>query len=87
MYKDANDGTTYEWDADKKAWFPVMTEDFLATYQLNYGFDQDGNSAPTVPDEPKEEEVEEPAAKKAKQVPQQVNKCLTRLFVYVSLPR
>jgi hypothetical protein len=42
MYKDPNDGSTYEWDADKRAWFPVMTDDFLAQYQINYGFDEDG---------------------------------------------
>ncbi|KAM4833771.1 LOW QUALITY PROTEIN: 17S U2 SnRNP complex component HTATSF1-like [Thomomys bottae] len=32
----------YEWDQDKRAWFPRVTEDFLATYQANYGFSSDG---------------------------------------------
>lgn len=37
-YKDAKDGITYEWDEEKKAWFPALGEDFMAMYQLNYGF-------------------------------------------------
>ncbi|XP_061454701.1 HIV Tat-specific factor 1 [Rhineura floridana] len=37
-YTDSADGTQYEWDRDKKAWFPKVTEDFLATYHANYGF-------------------------------------------------
>lgn len=36
-YVDPNDGTVYEWDHDKHAWFPKLTEDFLAAYQANYG--------------------------------------------------
>lgn len=31
------DGTVYEWDDDKKAWFPKIDEDFIAQYQMNYG--------------------------------------------------
>ncbi|XP_005404646.1 PREDICTED: HIV Tat-specific factor 1 [Chinchilla lanigera] len=44
--------TPYEWDLDKKAWFPKITEDFIATYQANYGFSSDGASSSTthVPD-------------------------------------
>ncbi|XP_063169391.1 17S U2 SnRNP complex component HTATSF1 [Candoia aspera] len=37
-YTDPADGTQYEWDLEKKAWFPKVTEDFLATYHANYGF-------------------------------------------------
>ncbi|XP_071801108.1 17S U2 SnRNP complex component HTATSF1-like [Asterias amurensis] len=36
-YTDPNDGTEYEWDAEKQAWFPKVDEDFLAAYQANYG--------------------------------------------------
>ncbi|CAH2315156.1 HIV Tat-specific factor 1 [Pelobates cultripes] len=36
-YKDPSDGTEYEWDMDKKAWFPKITDDFLAMYHANYG--------------------------------------------------
>ncbi|XP_078076323.1 17S U2 SnRNP complex component HTATSF1 [Mustelus asterias] len=32
------DGTEFEWDGEKKAWFPKITEDFLATYHANYGY-------------------------------------------------
>ncbi|XP_036353735.2 HIV Tat-specific factor 1 [Ochotona princeps] len=40
--------TPYEWDLDKKAWFPKITEDFIATYQANYGFSNDGASTSTA---------------------------------------
>ncbi|XP_034297521.1 HIV Tat-specific factor 1 [Pantherophis guttatus] len=42
-YTDPADGTQYEWDRDKKAWFPKVTEDFLATYHANYGFPTEGS--------------------------------------------
>ncbi|XP_059833666.1 HIV Tat-specific factor 1 [Hypanus sabinus] len=32
------DGTEFEWDEEKRAWFPKITEDFLATYHASYGF-------------------------------------------------
>ncbi|GCB70109.1 hypothetical protein scyTo_0010699 [Scyliorhinus torazame] len=32
------DGTEFEWDGEKKAWFPKITEDFLASYHANYGY-------------------------------------------------
>lgn len=35
-YRD-KDGTTFEWDDEKKAWFPKIDDDFMAYYQLNYG--------------------------------------------------
>lgn len=40
--------TPYEWDLDKKAWFPKITEDFIATYQANYGFSNIGASSSTA---------------------------------------
>lgn len=45
-YTDPEDGTVYDWDHEKKAWFPKITEDFLAAYQANYGFNQEGNPDP-----------------------------------------
>ncbi|KAA8586782.1 17S U2 SnRNP complex component HTATSF1 [Etheostoma spectabile] len=42
-YIDPEDGTVYDWDHEKKAWFPKITEDFIAAYQANYGFTQDGH--------------------------------------------
>ncbi|XP_077402131.1 17S U2 SnRNP complex component HTATSF1 [Vanacampus margaritifer] len=57
-YTDPNDGTVYNWDHAKKAWFPKITEDFMAAYQANYGFTQEGDpdassaAAGTVAKEP-----------------------------------
>ena len=42
------DDTPYEWDLEKKAWFPKITEDFIAIYQANYGFSNDGASSSTA---------------------------------------
>lgn len=47
-YKDPTDGTEYEWDMDKKAWFPKITDDFLAMYHANYGTNP-GDSAASDP--------------------------------------
>lgn len=41
-YTDPKDGTVYDWDHEKKAWFPKITEDFIAAYQANYGFTKEG---------------------------------------------
>lgn len=37
-WTDPKDGTTYEWDHQKKGWFPKIDDDFLAAYQMGYGF-------------------------------------------------
>ncbi|XP_047661245.1 HIV Tat-specific factor 1 [Tachysurus fulvidraco] len=64
-YIDPEDGTVYDWDHEKKAWFPKITEDFIAAYQANYGFTEDaasaaaGDSQPEKTKEEKEEEEEE----------------------------
>ncbi|KAM5315351.1 LOW QUALITY PROTEIN: 17S U2 SnRNP complex component HTATSF1-like [Glossophaga mutica] len=42
------DDTPYEWDLEKKAWFPKITEDFIAIYQANYGFSNDDASSSTA---------------------------------------
>jgi HIV Tat-specific factor 1 len=36
-YTDPADGTVFEWDEDKKAWFPKLDDEFIARYQLSYG--------------------------------------------------
>ena len=65
LYKESGElGMTYEWDNSKKAWFPRINEDFMAHYQMNYGFTPDGQSQPTRPEEPKE--VDEDEEKRAK---------------------
>lgn len=45
-FTDPEDGTVYDWDHDKKAWFPKITEDFLAAYHANYGFTKEGEHDP-----------------------------------------
>ena len=46
IYRDPTDGTEYEWDPMKKAWFPKINDDFIAKYQASYGqFDNDESDA------------------------------------------
>lgn len=56
-YTDPNDGSVYVWDKEKNAWFPKVDEDFLARYQLNYGFsnpeNQEKNESPVVKEDSK----------------------------------
>lgn len=33
-----SDGVKFFWDKDKNAWFPKINDDFMAQYQMNYGF-------------------------------------------------
>ncbi|XP_011195647.2 HIV Tat-specific factor 1 homolog [Zeugodacus cucurbitae] len=37
IYTD-KDGTVFFWDESKNAWFPKIDDDFMAHYQMNYGF-------------------------------------------------
>ncbi|XP_064544618.1 17S U2 SnRNP complex component HTATSF1 [Drosophila montana] len=37
VYTD-KDGVVFLWDASKSAWFPKIDDDFMARYQMNYGF-------------------------------------------------
>lgn len=37
LYTD-KEGMTFFWDTEKSAWFPKITDDFMAVYQMNYGF-------------------------------------------------
>ncbi|XP_034483782.1 HIV Tat-specific factor 1 [Drosophila innubila] len=36
--KTDKDGAVFFWDASKSAWFPKIDDDFMARYQMNYGF-------------------------------------------------
>ncbi|XP_023700115.2 17S U2 SnRNP complex component HTATSF1 [Paramormyrops kingsleyae] len=51
-FVDPEDGTVYDWDHDKKAWFPKITEDFMAAYQANYGFSEEGTQTSAAGDAP-----------------------------------
>jgi HIV Tat-specific factor 1 len=42
-YRDPTDGSVFEWDASKQAWFPKIDEDFLAAYQMQYGVTENAN--------------------------------------------
>ncbi|XP_046403880.1 HIV Tat-specific factor 1 homolog [Ischnura elegans] len=46
-YTDPSDGTVFEWDSEKKAWFPKVDEDFIAHYQMSYGFNQATDNSKT----------------------------------------
>ncbi|XP_013111420.2 HIV Tat-specific factor 1 [Stomoxys calcitrans] len=37
IYTD-KDGTVFFWDVEKNAWFPKIDDDFMARYQMSYGF-------------------------------------------------
>ncbi|KAJ8919756.1 hypothetical protein NQ315_006285 [Exocentrus adspersus] len=37
VYTDS-DGAKYFWDKEKNAWFPKVDDDFMARYQMSYGF-------------------------------------------------
>ncbi|KAG5305588.1 PREDICTED: HIV Tat-specific factor 1 homolog [Acromyrmex echinatior] len=52
-YTDPNDGSVYFWDKEKNAWFPKVDEDFMAKYQMNYGF-TDTSTPQSKPPEPKQ---------------------------------
>ncbi|XP_072231465.1 17S U2 SnRNP complex component HTATSF1 [Leuresthes tenuis] len=67
-YTDPEDGTVYDWDHEKKAWFPKITEDFIAAYQANYGFTKEGdpdanNAALSSSDPPAPEPKSKPPEK------------------------
>uniref|UniRef100_A0A0P4WFG7 17S U2 SnRNP complex component HTATSF1 n=1 Tax=Scylla olivacea TaxID=85551 RepID=A0A0P4WFG7_SCYOL len=65
---DPVDKVVYEWDTERRAWFPKLDEDFMATYQLSYGFNPDGtvNENPLKFDDENEEEEEIKAAEELK---------------------
>ncbi|XP_014204051.1 HIV Tat-specific factor 1 homolog [Copidosoma floridanum] len=46
-YTDPADGTSYFWDKEKNAWFPKLDDDFMARYQMNYGFTGSNSTSST----------------------------------------
>ncbi|CAG4930663.1 unnamed protein product [Parnassius apollo] len=65
------DGSKFFWDEDKKAWIPKVDDDFLAYYQMSYGFVD--NSKDEKKEEAKKEEIQkksENAGVKRKSEPQ-----------------
>lgn len=49
------DGAVFFFDSEKKAWFPKVDDEFLAIYQLNYGFVD--NTTKAKPEEEKPQPV------------------------------
>ncbi|XP_008553426.1 HIV Tat-specific factor 1 homolog [Microplitis demolitor] len=47
-YTDTTDGSVYFWDREKNAWFPKVDDDFIAMYQLNYGFTDQSTTSSSV---------------------------------------
>ncbi|KAG5879444.1 hypothetical protein JTB14_027681 [Gonioctena quinquepunctata] len=70
VYIDA-DGTKFFWDKEKNAWFPKVDDDFMARYQMSYGFVDNTKAEVELPVEklelPKvEEKTEKPTGEKRK---------------------
>ncbi|XP_076277446.1 RRM1_TatSF1_like and RRM2_TatSF1_like domain-containing protein barc [Lasioglossum baleicum] len=53
-YTDPNDGSVYFWDKEKNAWFPKVDDDFMARYQMSYGFTEPSGSASTPTEQPEQ---------------------------------
>ncbi|KAK9696194.1 RNA recognition motif [Popillia japonica] len=47
-YTDA-DGVKFFWDKEKNAWFPKINDDFMAKYQMSYGFVDNTTAVPVEP--------------------------------------
>lgn len=55
QYTDS-DGATFFWDDEKKAWFPKIDDDFMAQYQMSYGFVDNTSASGDVEKLPASEE-------------------------------
>ncbi|XP_033324998.2 RRM1_TatSF1_like and RRM2_TatSF1_like domain-containing protein barc [Megalopta genalis] len=53
-YTDPNDGSVYFWDKEKNAWFPKVDDDFMARYQMSYGFTEPSGAASTPTEQPEQ---------------------------------
>ncbi|XP_019866513.2 HIV Tat-specific factor 1 [Aethina tumida] len=62
VYTDA-DGVKYFWDKVKLAWFPKVDDDFMARYQMNYGFTE---TSTNTEEKPKNDENKLDQSKKVK---------------------
>ncbi|KAL0266360.1 UNVERIFIED_CONTAM: hypothetical protein PYX00_008928 [Menopon gallinae] len=66
-YTDPTDGTVYFWDRERNGWFPKVDDDFLARYQMNYGFIENQTGIK----ESEKSETEVPAGVKRKAAPEE----------------
>lgn len=71
-YTDPKDGSVLFWDKEKNAWFPKVDDDFMARYQMSYGFVE--NQSETEREKAMKEEKTKPdpaeAKRKAQEPPQ-----------------
>ncbi|XP_062544220.1 17S U2 SnRNP complex component HTATSF1 [Armigeres subalbatus] len=64
-YRD-KEGMVHFWDEERKAWFPKVDDDFMARYQLSYGFGDSSTENKQVESTPKEELIpEEPLSEES----------------------
>ncbi|KAG7208479.1 hypothetical protein KM043_014705 [Ampulex compressa] len=74
-YTDPSDGSVYIWDKEKNAWFPKVDEDFMARYQMSYGFSDSSaveskpKEEPQPPEKPPDKEQKKVEAKRKAQEP------------------
>lgn len=68
-YVDPEDGTVYDWDHEKRAWFPKINDDFIAAYQASYGFNEEGVPDPAVANPPDESSAGKPEEPKKQDEP------------------
>lgn len=47
------DGVDFFWDTEKNAWFPKIDDNFMAMYQMSYGFVDNTSTPSTETDQPK----------------------------------
>lgn len=70
FYKDPTDGTEYEWDPVKRAWFPRINDDFIAQYQAQYGNFEPSDEKKSEPESVEAKESDIPEAKVAQVEPE-----------------
>uniref|UniRef100_A0A8C4N635 17S U2 SnRNP complex component HTATSF1 n=1 Tax=Eptatretus burgeri TaxID=7764 RepID=A0A8C4N635_EPTBU len=62
IYTDPKDGGQWVWDTVKQAWFPRITEDFIAAYQANYGFVEEPGEVKEKQDQKSKDDAEKAKA-------------------------
>ncbi|CAH0728162.1 unnamed protein product, partial [Brenthis ino] len=83
VYTEA-DGSKSFWDEEKKAWIPKVDDDFLAFYQMSYGFVDNSSKEESKIDKKKEDEKKVETGVKRKNEPQwfeQTDEKNTKVYV------
>lgn len=69
IYTEA-DGSKFFWDEEKKAWIPKVDDEFLAYYQMSYGFVENNTESKPSEDKDKKDITKKSEAVKRKNDPQ-----------------